>query len=285
MLRKNLHEDNRIAWNAATEAHNSHKADQAKFLREGGNTLYPEEKELLGDLTGKKLVHLQCNSGQDTLSIARLGVDVTGVDISDTAIEFARQLSTDSGIPATFHRADIFDWMAKTAETEERFDLAFSSYGAIVWLSDIESWAKGIAGILKPGGRQVLVDFHPFVMTMDWNWKFVYSYFDARKGVTWDDGVGDYVAMSGAALAPSGYLEGIKDFKNPNRSHEFNWSITEILTALISAGLTITTYKEYPYMNGARLFNNMREDENHRTYPPEGMPSLPLMYAVASQKR
>jgi 2-polyprenyl-3-methyl-5-hydroxy-6-metoxy-1,4-benzoquinol methylase len=116
MLRKDIHQENRISWNEATKAHNSHKRDQAAFFREGGNTLYPEEIELLGDLEGASIVHLQCNSGQDTLSLARIGGKVIGVDISDTAISFARQLSADSGIPATFIRADVYDWLADAAE-------------------------------------------------------------------------------------------------------------------------------------------------------------------------
>ena len=89
-LKKDLHERNRLSWNAATQAHNSHKRDQAGFLRRGGSTLYKEEIELLGDVTGLSLVHLQCNSGQDTLSWAARGARVTGVDISDEAIAFGR---------------------------------------------------------------------------------------------------------------------------------------------------------------------------------------------------
>src|SRR3712207_1106866 len=126
-MRKDLHEENRIAWNAATVAHNSHKVDQAGFLRGGGSTLYPEEIELLGDLTGKSLVHLQCNAGQDTLSLAQLGATVVGVDISDEAIAFAQQLSGESGIPATFVRSDVFDWLADAATKPERYDVVFSS--------------------------------------------------------------------------------------------------------------------------------------------------------------
>ena len=114
MTQHDLHEDNRVSWNLATEAHNSHKHDQAAFFRAGGSTLFPDEIELLGDLRGKSLLHLQCNAGQDTLSLARLGAAVTGVDISDTAIAFARQLSSDTEIPASFERADIFDWLAAT---------------------------------------------------------------------------------------------------------------------------------------------------------------------------
>ncbi len=107
--RNALLEDNRVSWNAATRAHNSHKGDQARFFREGGSTLRPEEIALLGNVHGLRLVHLLCNSGQDTLSLARLGAIVTGVDISDEAIAFARKLSADAGIPATFERADVFD--------------------------------------------------------------------------------------------------------------------------------------------------------------------------------
>ena len=89
-IRRDLHEDNRRSWNAATPVHNQHKQDQAGFLRAGNELLFAEDYELLGPLTGKALLHLQCNSGQDSLCLARHGARVTGVDISDEAIEFAR---------------------------------------------------------------------------------------------------------------------------------------------------------------------------------------------------
>lgn len=97
-----LHQQNRRSWNHATRAHNEHKGDQAAFLRGGGSTLFPEEIELLGAVRGQRVVHLQCNAGQDSLSIAARGARVTGVDISDEAIAFARTLSKDSGIEASF---------------------------------------------------------------------------------------------------------------------------------------------------------------------------------------
>ena len=102
-MRKDLHEENRLSWNEATLAQNSHRGDQVSFFRQGGSTLYPEEKALLGDIRGRSLLHLECNAGQDSLSLARLGADVTGVDISDTAIDHARLLSTETGIPVEFH--------------------------------------------------------------------------------------------------------------------------------------------------------------------------------------
>ena len=158
-MRKDIHETNRLSWNAATRAHNSHKGDQARFLREGGSTLFPEEVELLGDLAGKTLAHLQCNAGQDALSLAKLGAIVTGIDISDTAIDFARQLSADSGIPGTFVRSDIYDWFADAAARGEQFDRVFSSYGTIMWLSDLAEHSRNLAA--DPRASLLVTDDRP----------------------------------------------------------------------------------------------------------------------------
>lgn len=234
-LRKHLHEQNRLSWNAATQAHNSHKRDQAGFLRQGGSTLYEEEIDLLGDLRGKKLVHLQCNSGQDTLSLAARGAEVTGVDISDEAISFATRLSAESGIPGTFVRSDVYDWLASAQA--ESFDVAFCSYGAICWLSDLGLWGKGIARILRPGGRFVAVDAHPFMMVLGEKLELHYEYGGGAE--VHDPGVHDYVAAAGTALTPSGYEEGVKDFANPHADASFQWGLAEILMALVRPGLAI----------------------------------------------
>jgi len=279
MTQHDLHEDNRVSWNLATEAHNSHKHDQAAFFRAGGSTLFPDEIELLGDLRGKSLLHLQCNAGQDTLSLARLGAAVTGVDISDTAIAFARQLSSDTEIPASFERADIFDWLAAT---ERHFDVVFVSYGALVWLSDLQAWGRGIARVLKSGGRLVLMEFHPVYGIFENDWELTYDYMGGthlRFG-----GVGDYVALSGDVLAPSGYEQGVVEFNNPHPSHEFCWGVADIVSALLDAGLLLRVLREYPYSNGFKRFADMRELPGGRFTVPEGMPQLPLMLGLVAQK-
>ena len=283
-MRKDLHEMNRLSWNEATKAHNSHKQDQAQFLRQGGSTLFPEEVEMLGDVGGQTLVHLQCNAGQDTLSLAQRGAIVTGVDISDEAIAFARQLALDAGIPATFVRSDVYDWLAQASKSALRFDLAFCSYGALCWLSDLGLWAKGVATLLKPGGRLVCVDFHPLFGVLDEGWKLKYSYFGQGGSLTWQEGIGDYVAAAGGALSPSGHQVGIQAFRNPYPCHEFQWTIADILTALLEAGLHIVAFREYPYSNGAKLLDDMRELPGSRMIPPEGVPDLPLMYGLVAQK-
>lgn len=285
MLRRDAHEANRLSWNEATRAHNSHKRDQARFLRGGGSTLFPEEVELLGDLRGRTLAHLQCNAGQDTLSMVHLGAQVTGVDISDEAIAFAQQLAHDAGLAAAFVRADVYDWLATTAASQTRYDVVFSSYGALCWLSDLKAWAKGVAGVLAPRGRLVVIEFHPFSMIFDEQFKPVYPYATSGEVLPWPEGIGDYVAAAGGALSPSGHEAGVEGFRNPCPSHEFGWGIGDILTAVLEAGLAITTFREYPYANGCKLYQGMRELPGRRMVPPEGFPNIPLMYGLVAQAR
>jgi SAM-dependent methyltransferase len=241
--------------------------------------------ELLGNLKGRKLVHLQCNAGQDTLSLAKFGAVVTGVDISDTAIDFATQLSRNSGIPATFIRRDVYDWLDQAVVAGDTYDIVFSSYGAICWLSDLTRWADRIGKILSPGGRLVLVEFHPFASIFEEDWTIRYDYFTAGKPMNWGDGIGDYVALSGSALSPMGNQEGVKEFNNPHPCNEWVWTISDILESVIAAGLTVMTFREYPFSNGARLLNDMTEKPGRRMFPPEQMPSLPLMYGLVAEKR
>lgn len=276
-------EGNRASWNEATKAHNSHKADQAKFLREGGNKLNPEERELLGDVRGKTVLHLQCNSGQDTLSIAQLGGIVTGVDISDEAIEFARKLSAGSGIPGAFHRADVYDWLDEAAARDERWDIVFCSYGAIIWLGDLDRWAKGVAALLKPGGRFVTAEFHPVEMMFETDYSHRYPYSTHGTSITWEDGISDYVAAFGPSITPSGWQDGVQDFENPHPAHEFAWGLGEIVTALLNAGLVIESLTEYDYCP-AKLYSEMKQIGERRWTVKDGVPPFPLMYSLSALK-
>jgi SAM-dependent methyltransferase len=283
---RELHEQNRRSWNHATVAHNSHKGDQAAFLRGGGSTLFPEELELLGDLAGRRLVHLQCNAGQDSLSLAARGATVTGVDISDQAIAFAARLSADAGIPATFVRADVYDWLA--AAPPATADLVFSSYGALCWLSDLRTWARGIAGVLAPGGRLVLVEFHPLLDLVEArDGAIVLAPAPASGGAhrRWDSGVRDYVADSGAGLLHGAtYEPGGVDFANPEACHEFLWTVADIVDAVASAGLVIERVREWPYANGCTFFPGMVDLGDRRWGMPPGAPVIPLMLGLAARR-
>lgn len=281
MPNKVIHEINRRSWNEGTKAHNSHKGDQAAFFRAGGNTLFAEERSLLGDIAGETLLHLQCNCGQDSLSIARhLGATVTGVDISDEAIRFARQLSRDSGIQASFHRADIYDFFAEASAV---YDAVFSSYGALCWLSDLAAWGRGVAGCLKPAGRFILVDFHPAFAMVDEEWRLRHDYMGGVRH-EFESGVGDYVALTGAAAEIESLLPGIRDFRNPHPGVEFQWGVAEAATALIDAGLQLSHLAEYNYCNGFKPMSDMVDMGGRRYAMPAHLPqNFPLMFSLVAE--
>ena len=284
MERRDLREQNRVSWNVVVGAHNSHRGDLSRFFSEGGSTPFQEELDLLGELEGKSLVHLQCNSGGDSISLARLGAAVTGVDLSDEAVSSARALAEKTGTRATFERADVYDWLEKASREGRHFDIAFASYGVICWLPDLRRWAWGITGILNPGGRFVLIDFHPAADIFDRDWNHVSDYPYGGEPLPLEEGVGDYVAASGRGLTPAGFVEGVRDFENPEGCYLYRWGLGEVVTALAEAGLRITALEEYPYANGERKFAWMRELPDRRMVPPEHIPSIPLMYSICAEK-
>jgi SAM-dependent methyltransferase len=216
--------------------------------------------------------------------LAALGAAVTGVDISDEAILYAGRLSTETGIPADFVRADVYDWFEEATRQGRRFDVVFSSYGVVGWLPDLETWARGISDVLRPGGRFVLVDFHPVAGMFDEPWNLVHAYPSGGEPRLFQEGVGDYVAESGGGLTPAGFTEGVREFENPHPYYLFRWGLGEVVTALAGAELRILALKEYPYSNGERLFPRMRELPGRRMSLPEGVPAVPLMYGISAKK-
>jgi SAM-dependent methyltransferase len=276
-------EANRRSWNAVAPAHHSHRPGQAAFLRAGGLTIFPEERELLGELPGRRLLHLLCNAGQDSLSLASLGAEVTGVDISDEAVGLARQLSNETGIPARFLRADVYDYLAEARAAAERFDLVYCGYGAVCWLHSLDAFAAGVADILAPGGRFALMEFHPASNMLDRDYRLAHDY--PQGGALLElSGVGDYVGDSGAGLAPGGFAPGVAGFVNPHPCYLYRWGVGEVVSALAGAGLRILALREYCYVNGEQPFSGMRAGAGRRMYPPEGAPAIPLMYGLAAEK-
>jgi SAM-dependent methyltransferase len=270
------YDSTRRSWNIATRNHNTHKGDQAAFLRGGGDVLFPEELELLGDIRGARLVHLQCNAGQDSLCLARRGARVTGVDLSDEAIGFARRLSAESGIAAEFCQAEVVRWMH---ETEARFDVAFCSYGVTGWLPDLMAWARGVARILRPGGRLVYVEFHPIIWSFGKDLRLDKDDYFAAGPFT--DPVGDYVAefKAGLGCVVDGPIE-----ENRVPAYSYQYGLAQVLDTLIEAGLSLSRVREYPYSNGCRLHPALvpgPEGTRRWCWPP-GTARLPLMYGLSA---
>ncbi len=283
-MRTDLHEQNRKSWNHATRAHETHKSGQAEFLRGGGTTLFQEEIELLGDVRGKRVVHLQCNAGPDTLSIATLGAHVTGVDISDTAIESARRLADASRIAGTFVRSDLFDWFASGPEP---FDVAFASYGALCWISDLPAWARGVASVLVPGGRLIVMEFHPALYAIEWvegRWVFGPTLGGGGARIDWPTGISDYVGASGDGLVPWGASSPGAAFQNPEACHEFEWSVGDVVGAVAGAGLRVETLREWHYSNGCRFWPSMIDLGERRWGLPPEAPKVPLMYGLVARR-
>ncbi len=141
------------------------------------STLKDLEREEVGDVTGKSLLHLQCHFGLDTLFWARLGVNVTGVDFSETAIALAKSLAQEESLDATFVHSDLYDLPHVLSE---QFDIVYTSYGVIGWLPDLQPWGSIIARFLKPGGFFYIAEGHPFMWLLDdtsSDFKVAHSYF------------------------------------------------------------------------------------------------------------
>lgn len=276
---------NRRSWNAATTAHLSHRSGMADYLRGGGSTLFADERNLLGDVAGQRVIHLQCHTGEDTLSLAQVGAIATGVDLSDVAIDAARDLSRDAGIDATFVCAEVCDWLDTVTRDGVRADVVFASYGVICWHDDLQRLMDGVAGVLAQGGRFVLVEFHPVAAMFDADWQFRFAYGDGRA-LHSADGVGDYVGASGDTLTPGGFDAGVQEFRNPWPAHLHQWGLGDVVSAVAAAGLRVETLRELPWLNGERAFNRMQPttDGERRLRPPSDVPELPLLYALSAQR-
>lgn len=256
---------NKEAWNKKTAFHvGSSFYDIPSFIS-GKSSLNNIELELLGDITGKKILHLQCHFGQDTLSLGRMGAHVTGVDFSDAAIDKANELSHTIGVPGRFICCDVYDLHN---HLEEQFDIVFTSYGTIGWLPDLDKWAKTIERFLKPGGSFVFAEFHPFVWMFDNNFQRIdYSYFN-------DDAIIEFETGTYA------------DKTAPMEAETISWNhgLSEVLNSLINNNLEIKAFNEYNY-SPYNCFNNMEEFESNRFRIPHLHNKIPFVYALKAVKK
>lgn len=228
-------EANRRHWDDVVPVHvQSRGYDLEGFLR-GEKSVYPLEQNEVGDVRGKSLLHLQCHFGLDTLSWARLGARVTGLDFSEPAIEQARAIAEQVGISdARFVQANVYD----AAEVlSEQFDVVYTGIGAICWLPDIGAWAKVVARLLAPGGFVYLYDGHPVLFSLDderedWELVLRFAYFETEQPQAWEN--------------ESTYVDGPPLSKRT--TYEWNHSLGEIVSALIDAGLRLDFLHEHREM-------------------------------------
>jgi SAM-dependent methyltransferase len=228
MSRQQSNRANQKSWNARVSRHLKTDFYDVEGFGTGRGSLHDVELELCGDVSGQSLLHLQCHFGLDTLSWARLGAQVTGVDFSVLAIKEAKRLAETHSIEARFIVGDV---LALEKHVTTKADIIVSTYGALCWLSSLDLWASGIKKCLKPGGRLVVVDFHPILDPVA-NGCVSGSLDYFRQGTIVTDTCGTYADPADTT-----------SYKEERWAHPIN----NIINAIVGAGLRIIKFEEYPF--------------------------------------
>jgi len=228
MSTENYLELNKESWNKRTAHHVISDFYAMDDFKAGKTSLMDIELGLLGDVKGKRILHLQCHFGQDSLSLARMGAKVTGIDLSDKAIATAKELNTELNLDAKFIVSDVFD-LPNNLQGE--FDIVYTSYGTIGWLPDMDKWASVINHFLKSDGKFVFVEFHPNVWMYDDDFTYVkYNYF--KDDAIIEEEVGTYAN---------------KDADISFKEVSWNHGLSEVMSGLLINNLVINDFKEYNY--------------------------------------
>jgi len=221
------------------------------------------------DAAGRTLLHLQCHFGHDTLSWARLGAIVTGVDFSEKAISQARRISEESGTPGRFVLSELYDTPRVLAG--ETFDIVYTGVGAICWLPDIVGWGEVVDAMLAPGGTFYMREGHPVLWSLGWDGPgltVVYPYFEAGGAVAEDEE---------ATYLGSGSLQ-------HTRTYSWNHGLAEVMGALTRRGLRIDRFEEHDFLEW-KGHDSMVEGEDGRwRLPEQSRHMVPLMYTLVASK-
>ncbi|MFX1515168.1 MAG: class I SAM-dependent methyltransferase [Promethearchaeota archaeon] len=262
---------NKKRWEELATLHFESKFYKVEEFKKGGISLSDLEINEVGEVKGKKLLHLQCHFGKDTLSWARLGAHVTGVDFSTRAIELAQQLSTEISIEATFIQSDIYE-LDQTSLEQNSFDIVFTSNGAIYWLPNLKKWAQLISSYLKPNGFFYILDSHPTGNIFDDECEddliVRYPYFHQTQPLEFDE-EGSY-ADEGAKLT---------------NTKEYGWvhDMGSIVNSLIEAGLQIDFVHEFPFV-AWKMLPFLEEKQNGWWYLPKKYLQVPLTFSLKATK-
>jgi len=264
-------EANKKMWNEFAKEHFKTESDyyNVREFLEGKTTLRKYELDEVGDVKGKKLLHLQCHFGLDTLSWVREGAIVTGVDFSDDAIKLANQLTEQANLKADFILTNVYD-LPKVLD--EKFDVVYTSVGVLCWLNNLKKWAEVIAYFLKPGGIFYVHDGHPLshVFDIDDKDSFVvtYDYFPKKEPM-------EFVS-EGSYASKGKHME-------PTKEYEWNHSLSEIINSLIDAGLRIQFLNEYPF-SSMQSYSFTVKDENGYYRIPKDKVQIPIIFTLKAIK-
>jgi 2-polyprenyl-3-methyl-5-hydroxy-6-metoxy-1,4-benzoquinol methylase len=260
--------ENQKLWNEWTDINARSSLYRLDEFKKGENIIDRVIKEEIGYVSGKSLLHLQCHFGMDTLSWARLGADVTGVDFSPRAIELARSLGSDLDIPGQFICCNIYDL---PENLDKQFDIVFASYGVLTWLPDLHQWMQNAANFVKPGGFLYLSDGHPFTWIFDDetpNMTLRYPYF--QKGVTAWQEKGSYADRSADLQTTTCY--------------QWQHTLGEIVTEVCRSGLRLEYLHEFGH-GYFQAYPPMLEGEDGFWHHPEGDGILPMVFSLKAWKQ
>jgi len=259
---------NRVLWDEIAPVHlASYK--EVILLREGSEILDEIELREIGEVRGKTMLHLQCHIGTDSLAWARRGAIVTGLDYSSESIDCAERLKEELGLQARFVRANVYD---ARSVIDEEFDLVYTSKGVLCWLRDLDEWGRIIAHFLKPGGTFYMMESHPILNALEEKPSgelfFAHHYFHRDEPTVWDDDDLDYADA---------------DYVPQNPSYEWDWTIADIVNALLGAGLRIELLNEYDRLF-FRRFPSMETEDGRWFHLPGSSDKLPLLLTVRARK-
>ena len=264
---------NQRLWDAWTAIHAAGEFYDLEGFRAGGIRLEDHEIAAVGDVTGRRLLHLQCHFGLDTLSWARLGAIVTGADFSPAAIRLATELAADLGFAdARFVESNVYDLPDRLEGT---FDVVYTSRGVLGWLPDIRGWARVVAHFLAPGGTFFITEIHPVAQAFEnegvrpGELRLAYPYWEHRDPLIFD--------VTGSYADPTADV-------GEQKEHGWDHGLGEIVTALIDAGLRIDSLVEHPSLAWKADFLVPDPADPDRYVLPPGPGELPLMFSLTASR-
>ena len=264
MKPENYIEINKETWNNKVPIHVDSEFYDMESFRKGKNSLPEIDIALLGAIKGKSILHLQCHFGQDSLSMARMGAKVTGIDLSNKAIEKAQALNTELQLDANFICCDVYETLE---HINEKFDIVYTSYGTIGWLPDLDKWAKVISQALKPNSKFVFVEFHPVLWMFDDDFTKIQHHYHNEKPII-ETYSGTYAN---------------KEAEISTNQIGWNHSLAEVIKALLENGLQIEHFNEYDYSN-YNCMNEMIEFEPKKFRIKHLENKIPMMYSLVAFK-
>jgi SAM-dependent methyltransferase len=263
-------------WDEWAELHRGSAMYDLVGFKKGRTSLNGIELDEVGDVRGKTLLHLQCHFGLDTLSFARLGAKVTGVDFSDRATSLACSVRSEVGIKesdARFVCSDVYDLEGKL---DGRFDIVYTSYGVLAWLRDLDEWSRLVTRFLSPKGFFYMVELHPFLNCFDQD-----SPDPSLLRVRFP-----YFPESGRPLrvrTHGSYADRTAHVKEPF-SYQYDHPLSEVVSALTKHGLRVEFLHEFPFCYHRIFPWLVQKKGDNRWVFPRRVPSFPLLFSIKASR-